>query len=139
MPMDEEKVHRLLEAIDAAAQAPPIRWRKAKLVDGVLVMQGHDPVPEQDRLHRLIYQDDWVTGDYDPTADGEWRRRDDVLNRLDVAGVRRALTWFVRGERFCEGHINDVIHSGRLVRLAERIRQLLEEGAFAGGEDDGAQ
>ncbi len=42
---------------------------------------------------------------------------------LEKAGT--FLTWMLRGERFCEGLMADMIEKGYLLRLLKRIRELI--------------
>lgn len=43
------------------------------------------------------------------------------MNRREIATM---LTFIVRGERFCDGHIASYIESGELLRLMLRLREL---------------
>ena len=44
-----------------------------------------------------------------------------------ILEIRAALTYFVRGERFCDGHMASLIEGGQLLEWLNRYKELLEE------------
>ena len=45
---------------------------------------------------------------------------------FDLKETRAALTYFVRGERFCDGHMASCIENGYLLQWLTRYKELLE-------------
>ena len=46
---------------------------------------------------------------------------------FNLLETRTALTYFVRGERFCDGHMASCIGNGCLLQWLSRYKELLEE------------
>jgi hypothetical protein len=76
---------------------------------------------------RVASQDCWMDYGYTPSVAGEMFMNDEIVNAATLEQFRTMLTWFVRTERFCDGHWNGVIRSGRLTLLLKRLEVLREE------------
>jgi len=48
----------------------------------------------------------------------------EALARARLATIRRLITFHVRKERFCEGHIANVLETGHMVAVLRRAREL---------------
>ena len=69
----------------------------------------------------------WKKGAY---LDSEAVKRIDdpeFISNASLDEIQSMLTWCVRGERFCTGHWQDVIESGTLRRLLERVAVIRSE------------
>ena len=71
--------------------------------------------------HNFIQDFDW----------GEWshsRQRiiscGEGIKDLDLAGIGRLLTAHIRGDRFCDGHLLGVLHSGQMAHILNRLAEL---------------
>lgn len=49
------------------------------------------------------------------------------VEEYDMIEIRAVLTYFVRGERFCDGHMASCIKGGYLLKWLERYKELLLE------------
>ena len=49
---------------------------------------------------------------------------------FNLLETRAALTYFVRGERFCDGHMASCIENGCLLQWLSRYKELLEENVW---------
>lgn len=49
------------------------------------------------------------------------------ISNYDKNEICCILTWFVRGERFCDGHMATYIHNGLLLQWLIRYKEMLEE------------
>ena len=47
-----------------------------------------------------------------------------LLNGVDLAGVRRLLTWHVRQNRFTKNHVATMIASGHILLVLKRLRDI---------------
>jgi len=72
----------------------------------------------------------WVDHRYSPAVDGAWTRDPDAAARLDVSEMRRALTFYMRAERFAEGSHTALLNATGVGCLRARLAALLAEGAF---------
>ena len=55
------------------------------------------------------------------------RKSNKKVCNYNMLEIRAALTYFVRGERFCDGHMAAAIEGGYLLKWLTRYRELLEE------------
>ena len=111
----------------------PIRdWAGGGKEDGVLVI----PYPEYDQTVSdfvdTIVRDDWMDGGYVPAEVGRLIESEDGIRTATLPQVRAMLTYFVRGERFGEGHWGHMIEEGYVRRILERLAEL--EGELDEGE-----
>ena len=63
---------------------------------------------------------------YQETIDGI-KKKNKSVEEYDLIETRAALTYFVRGERFCDGHMASCIEGGYLLKWLERYKELLLE------------
>lgn len=55
------------------------------------------------------------------------KRNNKIVEEYDMTEIRAALTYFVRGERFCDGHMASCIEDGYLLKWLSRYKELLLE------------
>lgn len=96
-----------------------------------------DPVPGQwvgdiwsDELgafHRAVYDNGFVFG-FDWSSWQETARRyvedPSALVSADIQVIRRLITLHVRKERFCEGHLPDMVACGHMAAVLRRLAEL---------------
>ena len=63
----------------------------------------------------------WLDFEYDPEVAHQMLLNDDVIRSASLAQVKTMLTFCVRGERFSDGHWAEMIESGYIRRLLERL------------------
>ena len=63
---------------------------------------------------------------YQEAIDGI-KKKNKSVEEYDLIETRAALTYFVRGERFCDGHMASCIEGGYLLKWLERYKELLLE------------
>lgn len=100
-----------------------VKWRGGeKLEDGTSVL----PYPDYPRklfdFFRVAAKPWWTDPHYLESRPGKWIERE--MGSVGKDRVLAALTFCVRGERFCNGYWAEVVESGRLVRVLERIGEL---------------
>ena len=69
-------------------------------------------------------KDCWADYDYLDRNVHQLLAQEDGLAELDIDGIKSVLTFFVRGERFCDGHWGSMIEAGHVRRLLERLAKL---------------
>jgi hypothetical protein len=72
----------------------------------------------------LLAQECWLDHDYDPAEAYRVLTDPQQLKTADLAKLRSLFTWCLRGERFCEGHWGQVITSGMLREIMNRLREI---------------
>lgn len=84
------------------------------------------PVYEQDveDFFQLASQPCWNDTNYNPETAGRMLEDEPALLTVNIEGIRTMLTFCVRGERFCDGHWEMVLKSGKVVALLRRLQQI---------------
>jgi hypothetical protein len=62
--------------------------------------------------------------DYKPEEAYQMFINDDVIKSAGLAEIKTMLTYFVRGERFFDGHWGGMIEGGYIRRLLQRLAEL---------------
>ena len=75
-------------------------------------------------VDRIVSQDCWMDSDYDPEEAGRLINDAAYVRTATVQQIRVLLTYFVRGERFCEGLWGAMIRQGHIRRILERLDEL---------------
>ncbi len=82
----------------------------------------YDPLVEE--FTRAISSGGWLDYDYRPEEAYRMFADEDFLESAALPQIRSMLTYFVRGERFSDGHWGAMIASGQIRRLLERLAEL---------------
>ena len=72
-------------------------------------------------------QNHWCDFNYSPGTSGDGLEDPAFVARASLDEVKTMLTWCIRGERFCSGHLGAVIDSGKLRLLLARLAVIREE------------
>jgi hypothetical protein len=75
---------------------------------------------------RLASQACWDDSEYEPSA-ATMLADDDAVQVASITEIRTMLTHCVPGERFCDGHWEGVLRSGRVMALLRRLKVLRSE------------
>ncbi|MDE0392223.1 MAG: DUF6508 domain-containing protein [Rhodospirillales bacterium] len=103
----------------------PIReWVGGGKEDGAVVI----PYPEYDQAVRdfvdTIVKDGWMDSGYVPAQVEKLIESERAIERATLPQMRAMLTYFVRGERFCDGWWGHMIEKGYIGRILERLAEL---------------
>jgi hypothetical protein len=124
-PEQIEKLLRFLPLFDKPGRAFVEKWHhNEKTPDGTMMFPFPDYSPDVKNFFRLAAQACWSDLKYEPTVAGAMLRDEDAIGRATMAQIRTMLTYCVRGERFCDGHWEAVLESGRVVALLRRLELL---------------
>jgi Family of unknown function (DUF6508) len=105
------------------------RWGGGEsLPDGSITMPFPLYAKEVKAFIKLASQDYWCDYEYIPTQAGEMISDDAFIATASLAQIKTMLTYVVRGERFCEGHWNAMIQSGRVAALLKRLQAIQAAG-----------
>ena len=74
----------------------------------------------------LVGQHFWSDYKYKPAEAGKLLQDDDFIARATLDEIKTLLTYCVRGERFCDGHWDTVLQSGRIGAILRRLAVLKE-------------
>lgn len=101
-----------------------LRWHGGQEVDGALVMPYPEYTAEVAEFFRLAGQPWWCDYDYNPLEAAPMLADDQAIARATLDQLKTLLTYCVRGERFCDGHWEAILQTGRVVALLRRLREL---------------
>jgi len=86
------------------------------------------PTPAQHEamwaLFRAASSPPWCDYGYEPASAGAMVRSDAAIAGASLDQVRTMLTYCVRGERFCDGHWEHLVTTGRVPAILRRLRGL---------------
>lgn len=84
------------------------------------------PIYEDDVLSfiRLAGQPTWSDYSYYPAKARKMLEDDTIIANCSLADFKTMLTYCVRGERFCDGHWEGLLKSGRIVVLLKRLKEM---------------
>jgi len=105
---------------------PVEQWHGGKPdVAGIIQMPypEYDPVVED--FFRAAGQECWRDYGYDPAEAGRMVRDADFVKNSSLDQIRTMLTFCVRGERFSDGHWGEMVESGNIRNLLERLAELV--------------
>jgi Family of unknown function (DUF6508) len=105
------------------------RWGGGEsLPDGSITMPFPLYAKEVEAFIKLASQDYWCDYSYIPDQAGAMLRDDALIEAASIEQIKMMLTYVVRGERFCEGHWNAMIQSGRVAALLKRLQAIQAAG-----------
>jgi hypothetical protein len=104
---------------------PTIKWHGGELDEnGVRQL----PFPEYDPLvydfFELAAQEQWCDYNYKPNEIAEKLSKENYIEESSLVELKSLLTYYVRGERFCDGHWGAMIKNGVLCRILYRLKIL---------------
>lgn len=74
----------------------------------------------------LAGQPCWSDYGYEPRQAHKMLHDDRFISSCSLHDIKTLLTYCVRGERFCDGHWENVLESGRVVAILRRLEVLRE-------------
>ncbi|MDE0407360.1 MAG: DUF6508 domain-containing protein [Alphaproteobacteria bacterium] len=106
----------------------PIKSVHSKDADGEIVAF---PWPEYDQtvedFLRVARRDCWIDRGYVPAEVAKLIESEEAIRQATLPQVRAMITYFVRGERFSDGHWGRMIEGGYVRRILERLAALEAE------------
>ncbi len=127
-PEDIQALVAFLPRFQAKGFAPVTSWGGGRQEDGTLHMPGPNYAKRVEKFFDLVADDCWCDFDYSPEQAEEMLADRELVKMATLDQVKTMLTYCVRGERFCDGHWEDMISEGHIQRLLERLEVLAETG-----------
>jgi hypothetical protein len=127
-PERADELLRFLPGFSVPGRSYTKTWAGGeRTADGAITVPY--PVYEDDVLafFGLAGQPWWSDYAYDPRQAHEMLHDDECIARCSLEELRTMLTYCVRGERFCDGHWEHLLGTGRIVALLRRLAVLREE------------
>lgn len=118
----------LLQFLPALAEPGPANqetWPPLQQdAQGAFLLTGPEYPPLVRQFIHYVGHSPWNAFDYDLHAAGERIRDPQAIATATLRDVRHMLTYVLRGERFCDGHVGACIASGQVGAILRRVAQL---------------
>ena len=125
--MTKEKLERYILAIERGESATVIGGERE--ADGTVTMPSVDYSEVLDELVEDFYQSELEDLEYRANAEGLIGKNllpdSERIAAMTIAEIGTCLTYIIRGERFCDGHILRFLKNGALKALLERLLDIV--------------
>lgn len=125
---DIERLIAYLPRLYAPGFEPVKRWEGGtKYEDGLwrLPWPEYDPLVEE--FFRQLAAGCWLDYGYKPEVAYRMLMEEGGVERASVEQIKTMLTFCLRGERFSDGHWEEMIKQGHIRRLLTRLQALQED------------
>ena len=120
-----ETLISFLPRLYAEGFTPVDHWYASeKLKDGSFTLPYPRYNPLVDEFFRHVSGDGWLDYDYDPERAYQMLKDENTVKTASLEQIKSMLTFCVRGERFSDGHWEEMIEQGYIRRLLERLNEI---------------
>jgi hypothetical protein len=92
--------------------------------DGSFTIPYPNYNPAVEEFIRAVSSGGWLDHQYDPEQAYQMLKDKNAVKTASLEQIRSMLTFCVRGERFSDGHWDEMIEKGYVRRLLERLVEL---------------
>lgn len=117
--------------VEVALSFLPVFLSEGFSAGNVVEEEGHFPyfkyIDEVRQFTDTLYQNGWIIEFNWPEFQDEaiqYYQHPDLLDSADIETLRKLLTLNVRKDRFCEGHLADMIENGHIAAILKRLRDI---------------
>lgn len=104
------------------------KWSETlKNADGSLSLPSPEYDEDVQEFFRTVALRGWLDYGYKPEEAARMLADVESVERAGVEQVKTMLTYCLRGERFCDGHWESLLHGGQIVALLRRLKTLREQ------------
>jgi hypothetical protein len=118
-----EELTAFLPRLYAEGFLPVVRWYGGKQNDNTFTLPYPDYDPLVNEFFRAI-SSAWLDYDYNPEEAYQMLKDENLIKIASLAQIKTMLTFCVRGERFSDGHWEEMIEKGYIRRLLERLNEI---------------
>jgi hypothetical protein len=118
-----EALTAFLPRLYADGFSPVLSWEGGKQKDGIFTLPypNYDPLVEE--FFRVV-SSAWLDHAYNPEQAYGMLKNESLIRRASLSEIKTMLTFCVRGERFSDGHWEEMIQKGYIRRLLERLNEI---------------
>ncbi|MCA9903863.1 MAG: hypothetical protein KC547_08405 [Anaerolineae bacterium] len=123
----DEQTHLTIEKIDQLLQFLPTFEEPNRRF--IIEWKQYYPVYAEDvkQFVKLVGDPWWMDTGYQPQEAGQMLADDAVIQSASLDQIKTMLTFFMRGERFSDGHWGSLLENGRVQSLLHRLKVLRKE------------
>src|SRR6201989_3679310 len=128
--IEREDIDALLEFLPRFEQPGRVfaSWSETwKNADGSISLPFPEYGEDVQDFFRLVAQHGWLDYGYKPEEAARMLADGELVGRADVEQLKAMLTYCLRGERFCEGFWETLLHGGQIAALLRRLRAIREQ------------
>ena len=126
---DIDELLRFLPIIDSPDFSPVDQWEGGTELDNGTFMF---PYPEYNdiinQLYDVVTQECWSDHDYAKFDVATMYENRKFIENASLCDISSMLTYFVRGEKFCSGHMGEMIKTGKLSSVLKRLALIRQGG-----------
>jgi hypothetical protein len=97
--------------------------------DGIGTLPYPDYAPIVDQFRQLVSQEFWCDYHYQSAEVADMLGDETSIAIASLDQIKSMLTYFVRGERFCDGLQNRLIREGTIAAILRRLQVLRDQMA----------
>jgi Family of unknown function (DUF6508) len=127
-----ENIDALLKFLPEFSQTENdfMTWHMAEpRSDGISTLPYPDYAPIVDQFRQLVSQDFWCDYHYQRAEVDAMLGDETSIPIASLDQIKSMLTYFVRGERFCDGLQNRLIREGKIAAILQRLQVLRDQMA----------
>jgi ADP-ribosyl-[dinitrogen reductase] hydrolase len=94
--------------------------------DGVFHITMPEPSKDLSDFFSFVFES-FGLGPYSESPVRLWLAQPDFVERAQFPQLRIVLGWMQRGERWCDGFWDDILHDGSLIRVLRRVSSLVPD------------
>lgn len=122
---DIETLTAFLSRLYVPGFSPVTKWEGGeKSKDGSYTLSYPIYDPLVDEFFRTVSGGGWLDYNYNPEQAWKMIRDENFIKTATLSQIRTMLTFCVRGERFSDGHWEQMIKEGHVRRLLERLNEI---------------
>jgi hypothetical protein len=122
-----DELLRFLPLFDVPGRKYVKRWAGGeKTPDGAITVPFPEYCDDVLEFFALAGQPFLSDHDYEPRQAHRMLNDDRFISTCSLHDIKTMLTYCVRGERFCDGHWENLLESGRVVAILRRLEVLRE-------------
>ena len=124
--LDEiETLTAYLPRLYAEGFSPVDHWYASeKLKDGSFTLPYPKYNPLVEEFFRHVSGDGWLDYEYNPERAHQMLQDEKFIKTASLPQIQTMLTFCVRGERFSDGHWEEMIEKGYIRRLLDRLNEI---------------
>ncbi len=124
--LDEmETLTAYLPRLYAEGFSPVDHWYASeKLKDGSFTLPYPKYNPLVEEFFRHVSGDGWLDYEYNPEQAYQILKDENTVKTSSLEQIKSMLTFCARGERFSDGHWEEMIEQGYIRRVLERLNEI---------------
>ncbi|WP_166840389.1 DUF6508 domain-containing protein [Rheinheimera pleomorphica] len=129
---DENQIMELVQFIPLLYRDgfdPIKKWCGGEERDGVFTMPWPEYEENVEKFLRVASQEHWCDYGYSPKEAKKMIEDKKLIESSGLDEIRTMLTYCVRGERFCDGHMGAMIREGKIGLILKRLNELSSKNA----------